>query len=361
MQLTDKQKLDILKEWDSRSDQNPPSIEELLKIAYPDKQFDGRSKEGRLIKEFLIEKNLKATTKTVYIKKGLLKLTDEQQEYIRNNANMKAYEIARALWDDNSLSNTSQEARSVYAFQRELVKQGILLSQRNDEISLKNYVPPKTIEKTCQKINKYIKEVSFDFSTLKPTQKKQINSVIAYLNTYRFIYQMNEFGKQKDRELFESTYLSYVYDKPDLTREDLDKTVILATEAVISASKLKTIEMLEHEQERQMDENEGRMNMALVDAIKTATDEYNSSVKRQQALYNDLTKKRSDRLKDKLSGTANILNLIEMWKNEETRVKMIKLGEKRKEKLKEEIDRLSTMEDMICMVSGIDVNEVLNG
>ena len=43
----------ILNEWNSRED-NPPSLLELIRIAYPDNpDLDGRSKEGREIKAFL--------------------------------------------------------------------------------------------------------------------------------------------------------------------------------------------------------------------------------------------------------------------------------------------------------------------
>ena len=64
----------------------------------------------------------------------------------------------------------------------------------------------------------------------------------------------------------------------------------------------------------------------MVEAINTAQNEYHQSVNRQQKLLESLKEKRSDRLKNQLKENASILNLVEMWKSEESRTKMIKLA-----------------------------------
>lgn len=362
--LTERQQLSILTLWKGKVKDggDPPSIEEILSVAYPENEgLDGRTKEGRMVKQFLVEKGLGVTTKTHYIKKGLINLTIDQEEYIRNNPNMRSHEVAQIIFNDTGLSPTSRESRSVYELQKKLIKEGVLIK---DEIikdgNLAGYSSPKSLDRACQRVNRYIRESSLDSKNLSPTQRKQVNNVIAYLNDYRFIYQVNSFTKQVERDLFESSFLSYVYDKQDLTKEDVHKTILLACESVIANKKQRTIEALEAEQQRSLEETQ-RLSMPLVDAIKTTTDDYHKSIQRQQALMNDLTKKRSDRLKDKLNDKASVMNLVEMWKNEETRLKMLRLGDKRKEQLNEEIERLDSMDDIICMVAGLDKNEALNG
>ena len=57
--LSKEQEDRILKLWESRVD-NPPSLLEIIKEAFPDKKVDGRSKEGRMVKEFLATKEIKA-------------------------------------------------------------------------------------------------------------------------------------------------------------------------------------------------------------------------------------------------------------------------------------------------------------
>ena len=41
--LTEQQELAVLKEWNDRPN-DPPSLLELIRIAYPDKNYDGRIK-----------------------------------------------------------------------------------------------------------------------------------------------------------------------------------------------------------------------------------------------------------------------------------------------------------------------------
>ena len=101
--------------------------------------------------------------------------------------------------------------------------------------------------------------------------------------------------------------------------------------------------------------------MSLVESISTAQTEYNQCVNRQQKLLESLKEKRSDRLKKQIADNASILNLVEMWKEEESRKKMIQLAEMRKEAVKDEITKLGTMDEVKARIMGISEDEVLNG
>ena len=103
-----------------------------------------------------------------------------------------------------------------------------------------------------------------------------------------------------------------------------------------------------------------RIAMSLVEAINTAQNEYHQSVNRQQKLLESLKEKRSDRLKNQLKENASILNLVEMWKDEESRVKMLKLAELRKQSIKDEVENLSGMDEIKARIMGISEDEVLN-
>ena len=103
------------------------------------------------------------------------------------------------------------------------------------------------------------------------------------------------------------------------------------------------------------------MAMSLVESINTAQTEYNQCVNRQTKLLNELKEKRSQRLSKQIKENASILNLVEMWRDEESRHKMIKLAEIRKKALKEEVNRLSSMDEIKCRVMGLTEEEVLNG
>ena len=99
--------------------------------------------------------------------------------------------------------------------------------------------------------------------------------------------------------------------------------------------------------------------MSLVEAINTSQNEYNQSVNRQQKLLGDLKEKRSDRLKNQLKDNASILNLVEMWKSEESRHKMIGLAQLRQESMKEEIQKLGSMDEIKFRILGVDENEIV--
>ena len=101
--------------------------------------------------------------------------------------------------------------------------------------------------------------------------------------------------------------------------------------------------------------------MSLVEAISSRQTEYNQSVNRQQKLLNDLKVKRSDRMKQMSEASASVVNLVEMWKEEESRKQMIQLAELRKEALSEEINKLSDMDEIISRIMGSSEDEVLNG
>ena len=52
---------------------------------------------------------------------------------------------------------------------------------------------------------------------------------------------------------------------------------------------------------------------------------------------------------------------MEMWRDEESRHKMIKLAQIRKKAIEEEVDRLSSMDEIKCRIMGLTEEEALNG
>ena len=56
------------------------------------------------------------------------------------------------------------------------------------------------------------------------------------MHTFRFNHQINNYETQNDRDLFESSFIRYTYDKPDLTQEEVDQYIVLSSEVVISAN-----------------------------------------------------------------------------------------------------------------------------
>ena len=182
------------------------------------------------------------------------------------------------------------------------------------------------------------------------------------VSVFRFLHQISTYNIETDRELFESSFVRYTFDKGDLTQEEVDQYIVLSAEVVIASTIQRRINHLSDLLDEVANNTEGRrISMALVESISKSQTEYNQCVNRQQKLLGDLKEKRSDLLKRQIKENASILNLVQMWKEEESRKDMIKLAEIRKKAVKEEIERLSTLDEVKARILGISKDEVLNG
>ena len=360
----EQQKL-LLEEWNGRTldhPDGPPSLNELIKVAFPElEKANGRTKEGRAVRAFLASKDISPRSLHNYIPKEKIELTEEQQEYVINNVTtMKGYEIARVIFANPDLSHVSQEARTINDFIKTL-DPSIIPYDEGQRTSTDEYKPPKTFDKTLHKINGYVLN-GIDKTRITAKQKKDIASLIGYMSTFRFVHQINSYDNETSRALFESSFVRYTYDKNDLTQEEVDQYIVLSGEVVISSNIQRRVERLQQLLDDTAVDTEGaRISMSLVEAINTAQNEYNQCVNRQHKLLGDLKQKRSDKLSKKINQNASILNLVEAWKSQETRNKMIRLAEMQKESLGEEFDSLSSMDELKCRILGIDKDEAMNG
>lgn len=356
--LNEEQQLKVLKEWNDRPT-SPPSLLELTKLAFPDApDLDGRSKEGKAVKAFLATRQIKPRAAQDYQPKEKIDLTGEQKEYIANNViSLKAVEMAKILFKDDTLTNLCQETRTVNEFIKTLNTSVVF--NNPDEVPEENYRPPKTGDRVLAKVNKYVHE-GIDRDKISPKQKKDLSTLIGYLHTYRFLHQINTYDTQTDRELLESSFVRYTFDKNDLTQEEVDQYIVLSTEVVISSNIQATITMLQRQIEFEV-QSGNKIPMTLVEASSTARNEYNQSVTRQQKLLSDLKVKRSDRMSKYAKENSSILNLVEMWKEEESRKKMLHLAELRKQSIEKEIENLSSLDEIKAKIMGLSEGEALNG
>ncbi len=355
--LSDNQKKALVQEWNSRPD-SPPSLLELINLVFPDKKVDGRSKEGKAVKAFLAEQSIKARAAQEYQHKEI-NLTGEHKEFIDNNYKMMTFvEIARVIFANEKITNLNKEAKVV----EDYIKSIDPSHDSSEEINVthEQYKPPSTFSLSLSKINKYIFD-KWDKDKLVAKEKKNVEALLGYMNTYRFIHQINSYTDLATRDLFESSFVRYTCDKNDLTQEEVDQYIVLSSEVVIASNIQHRVEHLQNLLDDAANDTDGRrIAMSLVEAINTAQNEYHQSVNRQQKLLESLKEKRSDRLKNQLKENASILNLVEMWKSEESRTKMIKLANMRKEAVAEEVEKLSTMDEIKARIMGISEDEVLN-
>jgi hypothetical protein len=258
----------------------------------------------------------------------------------------------------------SQECKAVIKYLNEVKQTGALeLFEDDDDDASTDYKPPKTFDRMLVRINKYINP-AIDKNKLTSREKKEIESLISYINTYRLIHIMNTYDSVTDRELYESSFIRYTYNKIDLLQEEVDQYIVLSAEVVISSNiqrRVETLQTLLDEAASSGDGESTRISMSLVEAINTAQTEYNQCVNRQQKLLDSLKQKRSDRLSKQIKENASILNLVQMWKDEDSRVKLLAMAELRKKALAEEVEKLTTMDEVKARIMGLSEDDALNG
>jgi hypothetical protein len=363
IELTDEQWSRVKDLWNATKD-IAPSLMELTKAAFGKDDLDGRTKEGRAVRKKLAEAQMKFRTTKDYVAKPTVDLDEPQKEYIKSNyKSMSSLEMAKVLFNNPSLSNLGQETKAVAAFIKSFEPQDVKAAFENpDNLPTGNYRPPKMLTQVLARVNRYTNQ-QFEESKLTGKQKKDLMALINFLHTYRFNRQINIYDNIEDRELFESSFIRYTYDKHDLTEEEVDQYISLATEVVTSASIQARTESLKKLLDESTDgkDKDVKISMALVEAITSAHTEYNQCVTRQQKLLESLKIKRSEKEGKAKVGTASVLNLVQAWKDEVSRKKMIKLAQLQKQKFKEGIDELSTIDELKAKIYGLSVEEALNG
>ena len=99
--------------------------------------------------------------------------------------------------------------------------------------------------------------------------------------------------------------------------------------------------------------------MSLVEAIGKASTEYDQCKDREKKLLDSLKQKRSDRMSKQIKDNESINTLVQDWRNEEYRLKMLKLGELEQQAIAKEFDKMMTMEDVKLRLMGINKEEIV--
>jgi len=113
MELSEDQKQIIIENSNSISD-----LTELTALVFPDKSgLDGRSKEGRAVRAFLVSEGINYQTKHILPKENIA-LDEEQKEFVSNNSSdgLNAFQIAGMLFPETNITGTSKEYEAVLSF-----------------------------------------------------------------------------------------------------------------------------------------------------------------------------------------------------------------------------------------------------
>lgn len=350
-ELTEGDKIFIKKNWDKI-----PLIE-ITRTVSGNPNADGRTTIGKAINKYIVE--LGGEPITTKYSKIALELTKDQESFIESNyKNSKPLEMARLLFPDKKgLTNLNKETVLVQQYVKKIDPEAV---DEKDELSVSAYRAPQSIKTLMPKVTKYITRFSVgdvkppDIENLTEQERKQLNALLSYINTYRFISQINRYKIESDREIFESSFIRYTYDKPDLMEEDIDQYIVVCDEIVAQGGIQATIELLNAQIQEALESEGGASTIKqnVVELINAQREKLNVSRKRVDDIVNKLVSSRATRLKNRQVENASILNLVEAWKEEKERLKIIEVAERQKERESEEIDKISTMDDVMILVAG---------
>lgn len=355
--LNDMQIQKVMLAWQS----GVRKLKELTTVAFGG-SFDGRTFEGKAVKRLMITKGLDPESSAPKYERlaNVDLLTDGQKQKIGELYNEHTpLEIAQELFGSTELTNFSVETRTVKEFIKTLPNNYL---DNNTDLFESGYRPPVREIETIGKVKKYVQGSRLDKDKLTQKQRTELRALQGFMNNMRFIRTIDSFDNQADKDLFEERMVNYTHDKPDLPPEEVDAYINLCSDIVAlnhnTAEINKVRNMMLGTDEN--DEGDKRIAMALVESLNSLQAERNDNLKRQTSLRESLTGKRSERMKNKMSNNQSVHNLVEAWKNEDTRKEIIAYAELEKGLVDKEISRFADMDAVRGLIMGITREEILN-
>ena len=187
--------------------------------------------------------------------------------------------------------------------------------------------------------------------------KKGIEALAKFLQSPRLILTINNYTNKQDRTLFEAEFIRATWDKPDLTSDEVNLYINVCIDYVNLMNIQKAVDKLNYMFEQCEDQRD--MTVRLAELLKTKSEEYNQCEKRMESLITRLNGDRAKRVQNKQHQNASIINLVELFQEEEERKVMLKIAEMQKELVSEEADNLESMPDWKARVLGLRKDDVI--
>lgn len=345
--LTEEQK-DLIRQTFSKT----TDLNELVRIAFNNPELDGRKKEGRLVRKFLIDEGLQFST-TERKAKDKIELTEENKNFIlrKNGEGMSSLKIAEALFG-KEVSPLSQEWRLVFDFLQESIGE----SRDIGDGELSDYSPPKADSRVVSKINEAA-GLSLDLQKMNRQHQICVERLKSNLGNSRFIRIINNYTDKNDRELFEHEFIRLTWDKPDLSSDEINLYMNVCKEII----NLEVISKHLNKLNKLFDETDGQQDftMRLSDVIKAKSSEYNACENRIESLTKRLQGDRAARITNKTKQNASILAVVQAFQDEEERRNMVKMAEMQKQIVEKEADRIEGVAEWMGRILGISKEDII--
>ena len=328
---------------------------ELLRLVFPEREgVDMRSIEWKAIKTYIAKMN---DGKGIQPPLPFTELTEDQKSFIENSyKSSNPTEMARILFKDSRLSGISPQAQMVLNYIRTLDQ-----NYRKEDDVAAEYTSPRSIVELAGRINKYRIQTRSDGKKLyadgefAPEEKRNLESLIGYMQLPMFKVEADKFTKKLDREVFESVFLSTCWDKPDLSAEHMIQYIQLASLNAQKNVADRLVRKLDERFTNSLEDETKRLSKPEVDALNATKEKATEHLKQINALIKTLTVERSKMVNEKIAGASSMHPLVQAWRREDDRKRIIKLNrEKYQAELKQEIERFSTMDSLKAELWGLN-------
>ena len=332
-----------------------PSLPDIVNHFTDGVESDARTISGRIVRQILLSAKAKPQT-SKWQPVDVIVLDENQKLFIKNNiATMRPYEIACEFWIGQKVEPLGREIRAINAYIDSI---GEKVVKRFDKTTFPTsiYTPPASFHEMLKKINIYC-HAELSTQNITAYQRKCIEMSVNFLHSPRFIQEINNYTTQEKRTAFEAEFIQSVFLKPDLTPEEIALTINWCNDLIMSGDLKKQLEKLNGLLDAITDDPDAKISMSLTESIGKVTSSYNECVNRHQKLYSLLNTSRSKRILEKNNSTANIVNLIEFFREEEGRKRILKQAELLKDARVSEVKRMEELDDVVLACLGLSFDE----
>lgn len=349
-----------------------------------------------------------------------MKLTDKQEEFLRENAKkiLNLNELTQKCFENDKLDGRCSEGRAVRKFlieneiefkttRRKPPEQIILTDQQKEFVldqaktglssleiaklifpektvrplsneqrtvlqhirdvnpdiipsqdggAINDYICPKSPSRILKKINDAT-GIGLEESRLNRQKQICLEKLGVNLSNSRFLKIINNYTNTEDRELFEQEFVRLTWDKPDLTADELNLYLNVCKEVI-------NLEVVSGHLNKLNDmfdvaDDQTEMTVRLAEIIKAKSSEYHQCETRIENLTKKLQGDRAERMKKNQKENASFLAIVQMFQEEEERKNMVRMAEMQKKIIKEEAERLEGMAEWKARILGISQDDAI--
>ncbi len=219
------------------------NLNELTCTVFMGESLDGRTKEGRAVREYMAGKDYKYKT-TKKEKVPEVKLTKEHKEFILAQADgmMKAFDIAKLLFPEKDMTPLSKETLVIAEFLKNNLPEEL---NPKDSALGEKYNPINSFDAIVETVNK-VTHQNLDKNKMQMNVKKGLEALVSFLKSPRLIQTIGNYTDKEDRDLFEAEFIRATWDKADLTSDELNLYINVCIDYINLKNIQKAVDKLNH-------------------------------------------------------------------------------------------------------------------